>query len=412
MTDAQRATMAAQVQKREHRAWLLSEESKDAEASEIETRSKVVDAAEARAAALTATETAENGPDVTTGEGAEAREIRELEGRVEVRRYIGAAMDGGAVDGAEREYNQALGMGAGSFPLRLLAPEVETRATTDTSAGVTQGTWLDRLFADTAAMYLGVSFRSVRSGVQAYPTTTAGASAAQRGRKEAAADGVWTVSVAEVKPTRNAVRAVFSVEDSARLMGLEDALRRDLRMALTEGIDRAVFLGGSGANEDTADITGLQTHASVIEATLSQSNKVKPANTVALLAGLIDGQYAASPGDLRIVASVGANTLWMSTVANAAAENQTLAQFLRASGFGWRVRGGIETATAAGDYAAFVGLARGIEGSGVAPVWDSARLIRDELSGAARGEVAITLHSLWGFALPRPANFRRVKFTA
>ena len=40
-----------------------------------------------------------------TGEDAEARERRALEGRVEVRNYIGAAFDGGAVGGAEGEYN-------------------------------------------------------------------------------------------------------------------------------------------------------------------------------------------------------------------------------------------------------------------------------------------------------------------
>ena len=114
------------------------------------------------------------------GEDGEARELRELEGRVEVRRYIGAAMEGGAVDGAEAEFNAALEMGAGAFPLRLLAPEART--TTDTEAGANQGTWLDRLFASSAAARLGVSFRSVGPGVAAYPVTTAGASAAQRGR--------------------------------------------------------------------------------------------------------------------------------------------------------------------------------------------------------------------------------------
>ena len=407
MTDAQRLQVEAAKARRELRALALDA---DATAEGIAEATKKVDDLEARAAVLTAAEEAENGPDKVTGEDAEARERRELEGRAEVRRYIGAAMDGGAVDGAEAELNAALGMGAGSFPLRLLAPEAETRATTDTDAGVTQGTWLDRLFADTAAMHVGVSFRSAGAGVAAYPVTTAGAGAAQRGRGEAAADAAWTIGVTEVKPSRNAVRAVFSVEDAARLRGLEDALRRDLRMALTEGIDRAVFIGDDGANENAGDITGLTT-AGITEVTLTQAAKVKYVDWMGKFAALIDGRYAASPSDLRVVLAVGANTLLMSTIANSN-RNETVGQVLRGNGINWRVRGEIEAASTAGKFGAFVGLGRGIAGAAVAPVWDQARLIRDPFSNAAKGEVALTLQTLWGFALPRAANFRRLKFVA
>ncbi|MDE2974567.1 MAG: hypothetical protein OXU64_07600 [Gemmatimonadota bacterium] len=405
MTDRQKLEIAAAKARKELRALAMSE---DATAEQIAEATAKVDNLEARAAALP-----DDDPDPEPNKGgdedAEARELRELAGRVEVRRYIGAAMDGGAVDGAEGEYNAALGMGAGSFPLRLLAPE--ERATTDTDAGVNQGSWLDRLFAKTCAMHVGVGFRSAGPGVAAYPVTTAGASAAQRGRGEAAADAAWAVGVTEVKPSRNAVRAVFSVEDAARLRGLEDALRRDLRMALTEGIDKAVFLGDGGANENSADIAGLTTAANVSESTITQANKVKWPATVKVFTDLIDGVYASSPADLRIVAAVGAARLWLSTQANSN-RNESVAQVMKGNGLSWMTRGGIETATADGDFGAFVGLARGIEGAAVAPVWESARLIRDPYSGASKGEVAITLHTLWGFKLARAANFKRVKFVA
>ena len=117
--------------------------------------------------------------------------------------------------------------------------------------------------------------------------------------------------------------------------------------------------------------------------------------------------------DLRTVASVGANTLWGSTVANSAAENQTIAQFLRASGLSWSVRGDIDTNTAADDFGAFVGRGRGIEGAGVAAVWSAGELIRDPYSKAGNaGEVALTINYLWGLAFPRPTNFARIKFVA
>ena len=341
---------------------------------------------------------------------AETRELRRLEDRAQVANYVGAAMEMRAASGAELEYNQALGIGGERFPLRLLAPR-ETRATTDADAGATQRRWLDRLFADTAAMRLGVTFESVEPGVSAHPVTTAGASAAQRGRGEAAADAAWTVGVTEIKPTRNTVRAVFSMEDAARLAGLEDALNRDLRAALTEGVDRAVFVGDAEAGEDRADIVGLTT-AAIGEVTLAQAAKVKAPDTLAAFVGLIDGKHAASLDDLNVVAAVGANTLWHGTIANAAASNETIAQFLMASGLDWGVRGELETATDAGDFGAFIGRGRGVSGAAVAAVWDSGMLVRDPYSEAAKGEVALTLSHLWGFGIPRPSNFKRLKFTA
>ena len=250
---------------------------------------------------------------------------------------------------------------------------------------------------------------SVEAGVASYPVTTAGASAAQRGRSEDAADAAWAVGVTEIKPTRNAVRLVFSVEDAARIPGLEAALTRDLRMALTEGIDRAIFIGDAGASESSADITGLTT-ANITEATITQTNKVKGPETLTAFTGMVDGIHAASLGDLRVVAAIGAWRLWETTVINSGADNMTLAAFMREAGLSWSSRGSIEDNTANGDFGAFVGRSRGISGAAVAPVWEAGELIRDPYSAAAGGEVALTLSYLWGFALPRAANFQRVKF--
>lgn len=343
---------------------------------------------------------------------AEDRERAELRGRVRLGNYVAAAVEQRSADGAELEFNSALGIAGNRFPLELLAPPLETRATTDTDTQTTPRRWLDRLFAGTAAERVGVTMESVPAGVASFPVTTAGASAAQRGRTEAAADAAWTVGVSELKPTRNAVRLTFNIEDAARLPGLESALTRDLRMALVEGVDRAIFLGDDGANENTADITGLQTAANVTEATLKQADKVKGPETLTAFTKLVDGIHAAGLGDLRVVAAIGAWRLWESTIVNAAAENQTLAGFLRAAGLSWSARGEIETATGNGKFGAFIGRGRGIAGAAVAAVWEAGELIRDPYSGAAKGEVALTLSYLWNFGLPRASNFARLKFVS
>ena len=82
---------------------------------------------------------------------------------------------------------------------------------------------------------------------------------------------------------------------------LEEALIRDMRMALTEAIDLAVFVGDDGANENQADIVGLQTAANVTEKTLTQANKVKADKVVQAFNSLVDGVHATDLDDLRIV---------------------------------------------------------------------------------------------------------------
>ena len=353
--------------------------------------------------------------DFANGNGdGEAAEVRALRGRVRVGEYVGAAIDQRMAEGAEAELNAALGMRGNAFPLSLLAPApVEARASTNTDSQTNQsGRWLDRLFAGTAAERIGITMESVAPGVASFPVTTAGASAAQRGRSEAASDAAWTVGVTELKPTRNAVRAVFNEEDAHRLPSLEASLRRDLGMALAEGVDRAIFLGDDGANENTADITGLTTASNVVEVEITQANKVLGPGTLEAFSGLVDGIHAMTFGDLMICSSVGAWRLWENTIINATADNMTLSAFLRAAGLSWAARGEIETNTAADDWAAFIGRGRGIKGAGVAALWEAGMLLRDPYSAIASGQVNLTLSYFWNFGLPRATNFARIKFAA
>ena len=349
--------------------------------------------------------------DVSPEDDAEARELRELRERVGMGEYVAAAAEQRSADGAAKEYNQALGIAGNRFPLALLAP-AEERAVTGVDTVTMPTRWLDRLFAGSAAQAVGVTMETVPAGVSSHPVTTAGASAAQRGKTEAATDATWTIGVTEMKPKRNAVRLEFSIEDTARIPGLEAALTRDLRMALMEGIDRSTFLGDSGASGTDSDIVGLNTAAGLTEVEISQTNKILGPGTLAAFTGLVDGIHANGLGDLLTVTSVGAWRLWEDTIFNSTADNMTLAAFLRGAGLSWMARGQIDADTADGDFGAFIGRAKGIEGAAVAAVWEAGELIRDPYSSAAGGEVALTLCYLWDFALPRAANFARVVYAA
>ena len=363
-----------------------------------------------------AVEAEDDGSDETRArdEGdAEDRERRELRQKIEFSNYVAAAAEKRAANGAEGEFNAAYGIGAHRFPLELLAPApVEERATTDVDTAVRPQRWLDRLFAVSAAARVGITFATVEPGVVSYPIMLTGGAGAQKARTQADAADSWTIGSTELKGTRHSIHRVFSREDDLRNPGLQEQLTNDLRMALADSLDLAVFEGDATATGTEADITGLNTAANVVERTLTQTNKVKPAETLAEFFALIDGKHAESAGDLRIVSSVGANTLWGTTIANAAAENQTLAQFLMASGLSWSTRGDLEETTGAGKFGAFMGRARGLDGAGVAPVWQDAMLIVDPYSGAAKAEIELTLMTFWNLGFVRASNFARLKFVA
>ena len=359
-----------------------------------------------------------------TGEGAdlhdtEDRERAELRAKARMGRYVQAAVEMRAVDGAEGELNAAVDIASNRFPLELLAPpekraaRTEDRAVTGADIQTMPRTWLDRLFAETAAMRLGITMESVPAGSASFPVTSDGAAAAQRGKDQAAADTAWTISVVEMAPKRNAATLKFSIEDTARIPGLESALTRDLRMALTEGIDRAIFTGDAGATPNAGDIVGLNT-AAITETTLTQTNKVKGPETLEAFVDQLDGIHATMLSDLNIVAAVGAGRLWEKTVLAVGSETasvfKTQAQFLREAGLSWSIRGSIEDATTNNKFGAFVGRRKGIDGAGVAAVWEAGELIRDPYSNASQGTVNLTMCWLWDFGLPRTANFQRIKF--
>ena len=386
----------------------------DGEPADLEKLTTEYRAADVRKAAAIITEAADLDAARVAGDlSVEQRELDGIGRNLQFGNYVSAAVEMRAADGAEAEYNSGVGMSARQFPLAMLAPaRVQMRANTDVDGQANQHSWLDRLFADSAAARLGISMESVAPGQAVFMTTTAGATGAQRSRSEAAAAAAWTVGVVSMEPHRNAVHAVYSIEDAARLPGLSDALRRDLGMALTDAIDIAIFVGDAGANTNAADIAGLSTIANVTEVTLTQAAKIMADDTLKAFSDMVDGRHAMNMADLNIVASVGSYRLWMSTIHAATVDNQTIAQFLSMSGLSYGSRAGIDTDTDADAYGAFVGRARGIDGAGVAAVWSAGQMIVDEITGADQGEVKLTLNYLWDFDLPRASNFARLKYAA
>ena len=82
----------------------------------------------------------------------EAGELAEIRARVEVGKYVMAAVERRGLNGGpELEYNAAMGVAGDGFPMSLLDVPAEERAAITGEPQVSQGTWLDRVFGDSAA---------------------------------------------------------------------------------------------------------------------------------------------------------------------------------------------------------------------------------------------------------------------
>ena len=410
MNQVQKKQLELEVRRKELAQLLDNEERAEDFQDKLGTAKKLIADAQAEVAAAAL---AEPDPEVkeearvSTPEGAEVAELRQ---RAQFSQYVIASGARRGVVGAEAELNAAMGIGELDFPMDMLTT-AEARAAIDGDGQSNQGSWLDMLFADAAAMKVGVSFRSVGSGIANYPVTTSGPIGVQRQRSEAVSSVALGVTVHELKPTRMATHLVYSIEDVARLPGLADAIRREMADALVDGIDKAVFLGATAGGTE-ADVKGLFNATGIGEPTLTQSNKIKGPNTLEAFINQIDGKYASGPGDIRVVAAQGANKLWSSTIVAATVSNQTIAGFLRENGITWSVRGDIESASSNGDFGAFMGLGRGIDGAAILAMWENGSLITDPYTSAAKGEIALTMNTLWNFNVVRTANFKRLKFVS
>lgn len=330
-----------------------------------------------------------------------------LIGRVEFRRYLAAAASGGEVDGAERELREHFQLAPGTVPWAALLP-IEQRADAVTaspaSVGIQQAEIVPRVFAGGAADLLGVSMPTVPVGQALYPVITAGASAAMVAADGAKDAEAATITATAISPTRLQARYLFRREDTAKLSGMEAALRADLAGELREVMDAQV-LTGDGSAPNVAGFLAASGSGGLAAATAPGATVSAFADFAKGLASGVDGRYAAQLSECRIV--MGTDTYTVAAKAFAANTAVSAIAYLREQGGGVRASAHIEPTTNIEDAI----LARGGDRmSAVAPVWEGVSLIRDEVTAAAKGQIAVTAVALWGFRILRAVAFKRLQF--
>ena len=341
-------------------------------------------------------------------------ERRELRARASVTDYLKEAVSGHAVTGAAAELRQETMKAAdepGRMPWEALLPmEPEQRADVHTPAPstvtTTQQSILGRVFSRSAAMFLGVDMPSVAIGDADYPVLTAGVTPAMKAAGAAQDATAGTFTVTTIAPTRLTARYLLRIEDLARFAGMEEALRRDLRDALSDAMDLQV-LAGDGTAPNVAGFVGTAPALTAPDNPAS-SNELSFPKVIQAGLSVIDGKYAHNLSESRLLVSPSAYIAAGTAFQSSGNSDVAASDYMIARSGGFRASANLPADDA--HISKAVAFATGGAGSAIAPVWEGVQLIRDMYTGAASGEVAITALALWGFKLLRTAPYSYVKF--
>lgn len=355
------------------------------------------------------------------GKGAE---FRALCGRVRLGRYIAEAVTGKPLksDSAEAEMRAELEMDELHTPWVAFDPgrewaerawkqqglEIRQDAATQAPASIQaqQDMILQRVFAPTAAMFLGVAMRSVSFGDSVHPVITAGADAAivAKGAEHLASEA--TITSTSLDRRRATARYVFRVEDLGGMGDdLEDALRTDMIGAIGESIDKNV-LSGDGVAPNASGFLDPSGGPLTIPADPPGPAAAAFADIVSAAAGAVDGRYAVNLSQVRIL--MNGESYGVAASAFTTAGEISGADYLMRHGGGIRSSDNMP-ATASGIATGIAYRSGAMGASSILPLWRGLETYRDTATRIARGEIAVTCISLFNFAVLRAGAYRAFK---
>ena len=366
-------------------------------------------------AALTEEAEAESSLPDANGITPEERAFRALESKAELRHAIHAVMDGKPLTGAAKELQEHRGLSGHDLPWEMVAPRPAPRAEQRVDAvspapadsHLQQHGIIGRVFARSATMTLGVQMPQVAVGEQNYPVITTTDTAAILAKDAAEGDSADAGITAHViEPVRLQRSYVFRREDQAVLSGLEEALRNDLSMAVSDLLDRQV-LAGDGTTG--AQFSGFL--ATLANGGLPGRSDTPARVTFALAAGEtargIDGKYAGGLSECAVVIGDDTARDLASKFQNQDSDS-ALAYMGRTT---MKTMASANVPAVASLFQEGILSRMGASGTNSAcPVWSSMFMIRDEISGRKSGKIAITVGMLAGFDILRAGAYQRLKF--
>ena len=240
----------------------------------------------------------------------------------------------------------------------------------------------------------------VGGGTASHPVLTTGTPAGMKAKGAAAdeTEAAFTISTSTPKRITGSFRV--RVEDMAIFPQLEDSLRRDIPMSLSNAVEEQILNGDGSA----PNITGLLERLTNPDEAME---KHTPGTYVSTIAGSLDGIHGYTLGDLRTLA--GKATYQAMASGYFASTAVSTASYLDTYTGGLRMSDRIPDVTS--------NLQAGIVRLGMRPmcavsvVWGGVTLIRDIYSGAASGEIVVTALQLIGDVhVLRDGSFAEVSF--
>ena len=330
---------------------------------------------------------------------AEARELELLTGRANVGAIFAAAVEHRQTDGETAELQKHFGLSANQVPLEMLrinrGVEERVAATVPASIGdASQAEVITPVFASGDGAFLGIERPTVPVGDAAYPVLASVPSVKGpfSGSDEAAQTDA-TFEANALSPERLQASYSYRRSDAARFAGLDASLRVALNSGLEEKLDQQAINGSEG----------------LLNGTILSNNNVNAVSTFALylsglLYGRVDGRYARTPGDVRVIVGQGTFTHAAGTYKGNNSDESAVERLGSRSG-GFRVSPHVP-AVSGNKQNALVRL--GMESGGaVQPLWEGVSLIVDEFTRAAHGEIIVHAVLLANFTLTRAAQFHK-----
>ena len=374
--------------------------------AEVEFRAAVTAEAEADATA----------PDAN-GLSPEEREIRQLEQKAELRGVVNNMLRGREPEGAELEFQRAKGLSGTELPWEMIAPRardmrgVEHRVDAVTPApGTTQDnqrTPLGRVFARSATMTLGVEMPQVPTGDLNVPVLTGSQSATNLSKDASVGDAAaGTLTAVTFTPTRIQFEYIMRREDRARMLGLDEVLRRDLSSAIADQVDAQVLVGDGSAPNFGGFLAAAASGG--LPAVAAPTTTVDYSLALAQLVAGVDGEYAGSIPECSAV--IGDDSYRkLATLVNSGS-GETAAGTYHRMLMGFMASSNV-TAPASNDQEGIIAK-RGAGANAICPMWGGVQILVDEVSSANRkkGWISLTAVLLSDFKITRKDGFQRIAF--
>ena len=332
---------------------------------------------------------------------AEQRELNRLTRRASVGNVLGAALNQRATEGAEAELQTHFGLASNQIAIEQLRGEERAVTPAPAEVGQMQHPIIPQIFPDGLIDFLGVSMPTVGVGDQTYTVLTTGATVRtpEKGATATETTGAFTASVLDRK--RAQASFYWNLEDEYGLAGLENALRENLRMALSSKFDELLLT-------DTVEgLLGGGLTAPGAPAAIADWAAYKKA-----LTDQVDGRYSSMTDQVRMVfgsATYSHSESVYRTTSAAGGTNESAYETLTRKSGGVRVSSHVPEKTSAHIQGAVT--ARRINANhAVFPVWRGVTLIPDRITKAKTGQVVLTAVALWNLKVLRADGFGRLKF--